>query len=696
MLTASANKRGEDYESGWDLVNLQQVLDDHIVQQKDAESKNPNEKNRSINTGYIEFVTAFQRGIGANFYTFSPRAKLLLRTKQNKDPRGAIPIHYMYANMDFSNPIGRGAVEKSGGMQNLLDSEVQSYQYMRALLMNPPLEIKGNVPSTVLKYAPAAQWRVGADPAASITPVKLETASLEAFPANYGLIKSQIVQGNGADDNNATPASSGNTSSKTAPGVQAAQAKLGISDNYIRRQFEAVYEEIAETEINVYFAERSGIQVLQLDVMTADKIRDIDPTLVNEQNQVQIDYDQETEKLQFKVDPSSSNIIDDETQAAAIQQALTIANADPYFSMKLAADNYDWHPGIAYKELFSLGAIKSVDQIITEMPKPTKDAQGNEVPPKPTWTTPIYDKPTIHIDYKDLPPVAQQQVLGSSQVNATVPDVLTPNIDQIAGGKSQNPVHQATIGPNGQISVNDETVQIDPTTGQPVPNQTPGTPAPDATVPQVMPSAPGEALPIADNGGKADIVQAPGDNLPVKAPVAATEKPQLTTGEQPLPAPQNPEQAAAMAAMNPMNHPVLAAMKHLGIKPESLAPNQLAHVHQLIGLPATEGPTPDQSKHELEKIKAKHTITKDLKPEPVEPGEGTLPEETADAALPAEPGEPQANTPPDLNEHDIMLIDGLKKRGYNDQQIGTAIAMLKHGKSVTEIIAALHGGSLNG
>lgn len=704
MLGESATKRGDTYQSGWDVVNLQEILDGHYEQQKDANSKSTEETAKNVNNGYILLVTAFQRGIGANFYTFHPRSKLLVRTKKNPDPRGVIPIHMMYAVMNFKNPYGRGAVKKSGGMQNLLDSEVQSYQYMRALLNNPPLIIKGNIPSSVIKYAPAAQWRVGSDPQAGIEPVKLETASLESFPNNYALIKSQIISGFGADDNNSTPAASGAASSKTDTGVAAQQTKLGIADNYVRRQFEAVYEEVLETEINLYFAESDGIRVFTLDAETAEKIRNIDPTLVNDKNQIQIDFSKETEKLRVKVDPSSSEEVDDEVRSQALSQAITIANEDPYFSSKLAADGYDWHPGTAYKELFSIGALRSVDAIITKLPQGKVDpTTGQEQKAQPTWTAPIYDKPTVHIDYKDLPPTAQQQVLGSSQVQVSEQDVLTPNIEQIAGGKSENPVHAAQVDPQtGQI-ISDGPVQvIDPSTGQPV---TPTGAAPDATVAPIAASAPGQALPIAQNGGKQDIQSTSG--LPTNNSVAVPH----TSGEAPLPTPTNPAQAAAHAAMNPMNHPTLAAMKALGIKPESLAPNQLAHIHNLIGLPDATGPTPDQSKHELEKIKAKHDLAKaanddtnatvdkatEMAQQQTEQAANSAPDSgAAPSEQPASPAPAEDASVPDMSEDDKMLIDELRKRGYNDQQIGVAVQMLKQGEPISKIIGQLHGGALNG
>jgi len=331
MLAKSAKKRGEDYETGWDIAKLEQLKG--MSGQKDENSMTPNERNKQLNAGFIEIVHCFQRGIGNTFYSFSPLLgdkDNIIRTRKNKDPRGVIPIHFMYANVDLSNPLGRGSVELSGGMQNLLDSQVQSFQYMQALLMNPPIEKRGNFSKSTIKYAPAEIWDMGTDPNASVTPVKLTTEAVTSFPNNYGLIKSQILNLNSGGTDNAISASVGDPqSSKTPQGVDAQQARLGVSDNYMRKQFEDCFQEIMETAINLYFAERNGTQLITLDDETAEKLRKIAPESVNEKNEVQIDFDSETEKLQFEVDASTSSLKDDASERDRLVELLDLSGKYP-------------------------------------------------------------------------------------------------------------------------------------------------------------------------------------------------------------------------------------------------------------------------------------------------------------------------------------------------------------------------------
>lgn len=419
MLAKSAAGRNEKYESGWDTKLLEKCKT--LLKDKDAQALTPNERGRTTGKGYIELVTAFQRGVGATFYTFCPllgNEDNIVRRKKNPDPRGVIPIHYMYANVDLSNPLGRGSVEISGGMQNLLDSEVQSYQYMRALMMNPPIRKRGTFSKATIKYSPNAIWDMGNDPNGLAEPVALESKSLEQFPNNYGLIKSQILNLNSSTDTSVSSESGNPGFSKTQAGVKATEAKLGVSDNYVLRQFESTYEEIMETEINLYFAERSGVQELTIDSDTADKLRQIDENLVSGDNVIRVNYDSETEKLAFKVDPTTSKKADNQEQLALLGEVLKETTEDPTIIASMAEDGYKFNRGEAYREFFQGMSIQNIDKIITKM---TPEEQQQAAQAKAAQSQ-IEDKPSISIAYKDLAgnPAAQQAALKDAGIELDI------------------------------------------------------------------------------------------------------------------------------------------------------------------------------------------------------------------------------------------------------------------------------------
>ncbi len=434
-LAKLAKKRGEKYESTWDLGVLEKAKEE--TKKKDATQLTPNEQNQDKTSSVIEIVHVFQRGVGSTFYSFCPDledGENIVRRKINKDPRGAIPIHYMYANIDLSNPLGRGSVELSGGMQNLLDSEVQSYQYMRALLMNPPLEVRGNISSSILKYRPKAVWKLGTDPNASVKPVELSTSSLESFPTNYGLIKSQILNLNAGSDTSIS-ADVGNPGfSKTPAGVDAMEQRLGVSDNYMRKQFESTFEDIAETMINLYFAERSGVQELQLDDDTALKIRKIQPDAISEDGIIMVDYDTETEKLKFEVDASTSSLKDDAAERDRLLELLDLSQKYPdslgqIIDVKELSNRIVVLTGVEDPEKI----VPSPDDV-DEYGNPIQDKQQDKMTPEMVMqmiqqalqesqapNMKLEAMKAIGLKFSDLPEDAKQQVLADFGITSQMP-----------------------------------------------------------------------------------------------------------------------------------------------------------------------------------------------------------------------------------------------------------------------------------
>jgi hypothetical protein len=325
----------KDSESGWDIEALKEIQDK--ISQKDDLSVTPNEKNRNNRNGGVEIIHAFQSGIGADFYSFHLSSEKIVRTKKNKDPRGKMPIHYLYSDIDMSNPLGRGFVELVAPMQNLMDAEVQMYQYNRALMLNPPIIKKGNWSKSQAKLVPNTIWDLGSDPLSSAEALEIDTSAIANFPANYGLMKSQLLNLLSSPDTSIS-ADVGNPGfSKTDAGVKNRESVLNVDDNYIRKQFEGWFEDVSETMINLYFAERSGKEVIQLDDETALKLRiakDFDPEAITEDNKIIIDFDTETPKLKFHVDASTSNMKDNADQVDKATNLLELTMKYPQLDIK--------------------------------------------------------------------------------------------------------------------------------------------------------------------------------------------------------------------------------------------------------------------------------------------------------------------------------------------------------------------------
>lgn len=315
QLAKSAKERGEKYDSSWDIKALKDILDADTL--KDQKAKPATDEERATNPSGIELVTGFQKGVGATFFTFNPSKKVIVRKKKNKDPRGKIPIDWMYGDVDGNNPLGRGIVELIGGLQNLIDSDMQMYQYNRALMLAPPVIKRGNFNKNKIVYEPNRIIDVGTDPNADIIPLKIDTSAVTNYPQLYGLQKSQLLNLVTSPDTSISSDIGNPGFSKTPEGLKQNAASISVDDNHVRKMFEKWFENWSENAVNLYFAERTGIEELQLDKDTANKLRKLategyfDEAQLSEDNKIRIDYDTATPALQFCVDASTSKMKDD-------------------------------------------------------------------------------------------------------------------------------------------------------------------------------------------------------------------------------------------------------------------------------------------------------------------------------------------------------------------------------------------------
>lgn len=409
----------ETYESGWNLTAMSDLL--NALSRKPEENKSPAE-NKDQTGSYARIVHVFQRGVGANFYSYSPKLDKIVRTKANPDPRGCLPIHYLYANIDLSNPLGRGSIELSGGMQNLLDSEVQSYQLNRLLGTAPPLKKWGSsIVNSTVKLKPNAVWDMGGPKTAGndIEPVELSTDAVRSFPTNYGLMKSQILNLTGNQDTSVSGSASANTNqSKTPQGVALQQTRINIDDNYMRKQFETFFEGLAETMLNIQFAESSGVREIELTEEFLEKQLDKEEDGPDDQGAVTIDpvkklatitYDDIKTKLKFQVNPTSTRTTDDQEQANTLLQMLQEAGQNRLVSWYLGQDGYKLHIGEAYRQLFQRLGLENMDDIVTKM-SPQEKQQAQQSP------FPIIDPPTIRLTGQ-VPNAAMPAALASGGVN---------------------------------------------------------------------------------------------------------------------------------------------------------------------------------------------------------------------------------------------------------------------------------------
>lgn len=344
-LKKSAKERGETYDSSWDLKALEEIKDATSI--KDEKAQTPSEEERNITSEGVEIITGYQDGVGAKFITFCPAQDLVVRTESNPDPRGKMPVDWFFAEIDGYNPLGRGVVELIGPLQNLIDSDMQMYQFNRALMLAPPLIKRGTFSKSKIVYKPNHIIDLGNDPNAKIDPLNVDTTAVREYPNLYGLQKSQILNLVSSPDSSISAEVGNPGFSKTHAGVKQMDAIVSVDDNYIRKMFEAWFEHWSETAVNLYFAKRQGVEELQLDERTSQKLKRLmeqghdvggfDP----DKNTIIINYDEATPALKFRIDASSSKMKTDAEQLEAIGMLLERLEASPLLSQLVVAGNED-------------------------------------------------------------------------------------------------------------------------------------------------------------------------------------------------------------------------------------------------------------------------------------------------------------------------------------------------------------------
>ncbi len=387
------------YTSDWDLKALADFIQGG-ASAKPADTQTPAEREKGDGyTGGYEVIHAFQKGVGAELYSFSPQFEQgkPLRTKINADPRGKIPLDDLYCNIDLSNPLGRGVVELSGGVQNLIDQQMQMFQFMSTLEMGPPLQVWGNVNKASLKFRPNAIWDMGAAGTNKVEPYVVSNNMMTNFSTNYGLLKSQIMNLNSSADHSISASDGNSQQSKTQAGVQASEQRLGVSDNYLRQQYEAWFKSQSETSLNIFFSEMQGNEKIQLNSLEIDKLKSGPAVKFLSGEKLEVDYKQVKDVVfSMTVEPGSSREQDDIDQLAKMQEMMTEVNANPLVTnWFLGQSGKKLKMGELFTQRFQRMGIKNIDAILVDMD--AKEAEAAKQQPFP-----IIDKPQIRINTADL------------------------------------------------------------------------------------------------------------------------------------------------------------------------------------------------------------------------------------------------------------------------------------------------------
>lgn len=305
-------------KSDYDLKALQEMLDKG-PQEKDEQNKTPEEKKAGKGAaGFFKLVRFYQIGVGATFYYYSPLIDKVVYKCVSKDPRGIMPIHGLVAEEDDDNPLGEPLARYSAGKQNLLDFDMQMYQYGQGMSYSPAVKKWGDTPARKIKIAPDNVIEMNGNKSTDdFEVVNIGNSATANYAQNAGFIKTQMYNEMGQRPDSTIGSDVGAPGySKTAAGVKQNKAVTDVSNNDLNQTYELWQGRVFETLLNIHFAYSQGKKEVDFEVETLKRLKlEKAPT---------IDYDKEYGKIKFRVDASTSKAADADTENQKLTELLGI------------------------------------------------------------------------------------------------------------------------------------------------------------------------------------------------------------------------------------------------------------------------------------------------------------------------------------------------------------------------------------
>lgn len=474
-IIASANDvEATGVKSPWDVEALKKIRDSHVESQKEYLAKNPAERNRPVRSTQIKFTTVFQRGVEAPFDTFYAEGNrddtTIVRRKVNEDPTGDLPIHFLYAYEDLINPYGKGQIELSGGTQNVLDYMVQLHVLANQIGLQPPILVEGDRSMTDLDsmiYSPSQFWFTGA---AKVDIMETSGSILKEFPSAYQLYKSQLVGMQGTTMTDVPTAAGDPSQGKSPAAINKNQARETAHDNFLTSQVVQTYSKVFKSMLNIKFANMQGKDIMKLEAEDAVQLMrsGLIPEDPNNPGQpitkeVEMDWDSLRGHFDFEIDPESSKVKDNADQVTKLTEVLTFIQQNPYMLQYIRATGYELNIGEIYAQILTKLGLQDVEKILDPMSDEDKQ-KAAEVPPM------VFDKPKIQLDYPDMPPKAQVDILNRLGLTVTLMDVLM--------GPVLDPNIRGVFKPQNQPGPENTPLASSDVLNQEQPPAQPGQPAP--------------------------------------------------------------------------------------------------------------------------------------------------------------------------------------------------------------------------
>lgn len=375
--TAKAEQR--EAFTTWDIAELKDLLNSKGEEERHSEDTPKGLQNKSVTKSGIKITFVFNRGIGSKFYGYAHATKKIVRTWDNPDPTGDVPIHFLYCYQDFINPYGTGIVKLAGGTQNVLDYMRQADVLATQIGIRPPILITGETSETDLDsfvYGQDVLWFGGK---AQVQRQELGNNVYNQLPTRIGMYKTSLNNLIPTGDTTISSESGDPQYSKTPAGVKFQQASLSVDDEDMKDKLFITYSAVAKSMINTHFANKQGSDIMQLSEAERERIFKSAPELfpqfqeqVDEMGNVipaskelEVIWDNARAEFDFTVDPEPEKMADDQQKLDGLLKVLELTNADPTFMQELELSGKKFNKGELLSDIIQLSTDN--DKIITDI-----------------------------------------------------------------------------------------------------------------------------------------------------------------------------------------------------------------------------------------------------------------------------------------------------------------------------------------
>lgn len=437
---------GNDDEIGgtWDKEGLQTVLDYGAGQNSGKDKANLKASMEGLPEHMFElFKYVDERWIVDWHYS----SGTILRVIPNLSGRRRIVG--LYSDYDGSSIMGRSLVDMAYGAQQTLTSLLRNFVYTSDYNTDPAKTVKGISLNEDTFNLTKGNTMFLNDEEGKVDLLPIDTTTLQNFPSLYNLLKTVLLTSLPSSSDSSISAGSGDpTYSKTQAGVNDQREKADVDNNYYRKNYETYFEMVLENKINIYLAEvkaiadkNNAVPMVTLDEEYANLVREIDPKVVNDKNQVKLDLN-DSRGVNITVNFESTRDLAKEEDLKRLNTFMTgffeAAKSDPSMArvmrsvMPLLMEEMTKNSNLENSAKISATMQKALADVAKE--EEQAKAQAAQDAQKKNQAMDEVKPPTVNIAFKDLPAAGKIQAAAKYGIELTAQDLGLQQAAEDAGG----------------------------------------------------------------------------------------------------------------------------------------------------------------------------------------------------------------------------------------------------------------------